>query len=172
MGSKIFGDLGSAFGGLVDGLSKTGLIPKDDPAVKLLSAQKDVSELKKQEDSIFAAIGRQAFDAAPDAYGQRDKLRLIQANISEAEEKVKVLQQELDEAKRAEEEERKAKEAAESATRCPSCGNQNPEGTHFCQECGTKLGVVQAARVFCTSCGAELQFGARFCGGCGAKQDG
>ncbi|MDR0843507.1 MAG: zinc ribbon domain-containing protein [Acidobacteriota bacterium] len=176
MSDDFMGNLGSAFGGLVDSLSQTGLVPKDDPAVKLLGAQKEVSNLKKQEAEIYAEIGRQAFAAAPETYAQGDKLRLIQSNLADAEGKLNALKQELDEAKRAEEEARKAeeearraREAAGAATRCQSCGNQNPEGTQFCQECGTKLGAP--AKAFCTSCGAELTAGARFCGACGTRQE-
>src|SRR5262245_54842426 len=47
--------------------------------------------------------------------------------------------------------------------RCPSCGVENPEGTKFCEECGTKL-----ARV-CPSCGQEVRPTAKFCGACGSS---
>src|SRR5712692_327487 len=45
--------------------------------------------------------------------------------------------------------------------RCPSCGFENPAGTKFCEDCGTKL--VRA----CPSCGHEVRPTAKFCGECG-----
>ena len=32
--------------------------------------------------------------------------------------------------------------ANQSNLKCPKCGTVNPEGSMFCQECGTKLDVV------------------------------
>src|SRR5262245_27092467 len=45
---------------------------------------------------------------------------------------------------------------------CPSCGFENPQGTKFCEECGTKVIRV------CPSCGHEVRPTAKFCGECGA----
>src|SRR5713101_2015857 len=45
--------------------------------------------------------------------------------------------------------------------RCPNCRFENPEGTKFCEECGTNL-----ARA-CPSCGHEVRPTAKFCGECG-----
>ena len=45
------------FGGLIKGLS--GFMPQDDPDVKLMSAQSDLSDLQQQETAIYADIGRQ-----------------------------------------------------------------------------------------------------------------
>ncbi len=49
---------------------------------------------------------------------------------------------------------------------CGSCGFDNPEGTKFCEECGTKL--VRA----CPSCGREVRPTAKFCGECGTALTG
>ena len=45
---------------------------------------------------------------------------------------------------------------------CPSCREQNPEGSRFCLQCGASFGAR------CRECGAELPAGARFCNQCGA----
>ena len=45
---------------------------------------------------------------------------------------------------------------------CSSCGHENREGAHFCEACGSPLGLS------CGACGAELHTGARFCDVCGA----
>lgn len=158
MASDLFGGLGS----LVKGLS--GLMPQDDPTVKLMNAQTEVNELKQQEEALYAEIGRKAVQV----YGLEtfsetaDRLKLIQANLQSAQAKLN--------ATKAENEAAKAKEeAAKAACTCPNCGYENSEGIKFCQECGTKLGVPP--KRYCTSCGAELSARIRFCGECGARQE-
>lgn len=156
MANDIFGGLG----GLMKGLS--GFMPQDDPNVKLMNAQSELGDLKKQEQELFAEIGRQAYTATPSAYPQSEKLKLIQLNIAEADRKLGAVNQEKQAAEA-------AKKAQEDAATCPSCGHMNPDGVKFCQECGGKLGAV--GKTFCTSCGAELAAGTRFCGECGGKQE-
>jgi len=156
MAKDLFGGLSQ----LIKGFS--GFMPQDDPDVKLLNAQTEISELEQQEAELFAEIGRQAYEENPAAWPQDEKLRLIRSNLEAAREKLAALQ-----------EDKRAKEAAQAAARnetlCPSCGFQNPEGTKFCQECGAKL---RAQRTRCAGCGADLAPNARFCGECGMKQEG
>jgi DNA-directed RNA polymerase subunit M/transcription elongation factor TFIIS len=142
------------------------------PSAGILSAQKEISDLKKQEETLFVEVGRQAFAANPDGYAQSDELKRIQSNIRDSEEKLEALQREAEEAQRAAEEARRAKEEADAATRCPSCGSQNPEGTKFCQECGTKLGAPAeeaGSATRCPSCGNQNPEGTKFCQECGTK---
>ncbi|MCK9251893.1 MAG: zinc ribbon domain-containing protein [Eubacteriales bacterium] len=152
MANDVFGGLG----GLMKGLS--GFMPQDDPDVQIMKLQSDVSDLKQQEQEIFAQIGRQALASqGAAAFGELgDRLKLVQINLAAAEQKARTLQA--------------AKEAKQNAFTCPSCGHENPDGTKFCQECGTRLGT--AAKTACTACGAELAPGTRFCGECGARQEG
>jgi len=159
MASDLFGGLG----GLVKGLS--GFMPQDDPNVKLFGAQTELTDLKKQQQELYAEIGKRAVSKyGIESFGElSDKLRLVENNIAAAEEKFNAMQAEKN-AKEMAEQERTA------ARTCPSCGIQNPEGTKFCQECGTKLGAKEEC--FCTSCGAKLALGTRFCGECGARQEG
>ncbi len=154
-------DLFSGLGGLMKGLS--GLMPQDDPAVKLMTAQTEVSNLKKQEAALYAEIGKLAAERyGLDSFGEiADKLKLVQVNLHSAESALNATKAQQEEA------EAKAK-ATKDAHTCPNCGHVNQEGIKFCQECGTKLGAP--AKSFCTSCGAELAAGARFCGECGARQ--
>src|SRR5262245_712619 len=49
---------------------------------------------------------------------------------------------------------------------CQRCGFENPEGTKFCEECGTKL--VWA----CPNCGRQVRPTAKFCGECGTALTG
>lgn len=154
MSNDLFGGLG----GLMKGLS--GLMPQDDPAVRLMNAQSEVGDLQAQESAIYTEIGKLVFSQNPEAFpAQANRLRLVQANLAEAEAKLKS--------------ETQAKQAAERAERdaqehlnCPECGHQNPEGVRFCQECGAKLGSVKA---ICPACGQDNAPGVRFCGGCGQK---
>ena len=151
MGNDLFGGLG----GLMKGLS--GLMPQDDPNVKLMNAQGDLDGLKKQENELYVEIGKLAYqrDGAAAWPGQAEKLNLVQMNIADAEEKLGLAKQQKSEAEQ-------AKKTADAASCCPACGHQNPEGTRFCQECGGKLGGL-----VCTQCGAALSPGTRFCGECG-----
>ena len=155
------GNLGGALGGLMGGLAKSGLVPKDTPEGKLLAAQTELTDLKKQENDILLEIGREAYEGNPSAWPQDAKLKLIRQNIASAEAT-------LSDAQAAQEQADAAKAAEDAKGRCPECGFKNPEGIKFCQECGQKLG--EASKSFCTTCGAELAPGIRFCGECGARQ--
>ncbi len=157
MATDIFGGIG----GLMKGLSS--FMPQDDPAVKLMSAQNDVNDLRKQEEELYAEIGRQAaLTYGMDTFGDTaNKLRLVQANLADAQAKLNTAKAEND-AKE------KAEKAEKAAGTCTSCGYVNPPATKFCQECGAKL--EKAVKIFCTSCGAEIAPGIRFCGECGMRQ--
>jgi len=48
---------------------------------------------------------------------------------------------------------------------CPSCGQENPEGSTFCGYCGGSLASEQP----CPSCGRTNPPGLRFCRGCGTS---
>ena len=156
MANDILGGLGGLFKGL------SGIMPQDDPSVKLLNATTSVSDLKKQESELYAKIGRQAIERyGADAFGDdAAKLRLVQNDIRTAQQELDALNAEN------ERKEREAKEAKAALT-CPSCGTVNPEGVKFCQECGSKVGAP--ASVFCGECGAKNAPGVRFCGECGAR---
>ncbi len=44
---------------------------------------------------------------------------------------------------------------------CASCATENPAGTKFCMQCGTRLAAT------CAACGSAISSDARFCGECG-----
>ena len=58
--------------------------------------------------------------------------------------------------------ENKAKQSA--TKKCSECGEEMPEGSKFCPNCGAK----QEAK-FCAECGQKLESGAKFCPNCGKK---
>ena len=152
--SELFGSLG----GLMKGLSN--FMPQDDPNTQLFKLQAEVTDLKKKENDLYARLGRAAeAQYGLDGFGElADQLRLVQSELAENQQKLNVAKAE------AEAREQAAQQAAQSRT-CPQCGWENPEGTKFCQECGTQMGQPS----FCPNCGQQNPSGTRFCGGCGTK---
>lgn len=159
--SDLFNGLGNmgGLGGLVKGL--TNFMPQDDPNTQLLKMQSEVSDLKKQETDLYTEIGRLAVDKyGLEDFGEAaDRMKLIQANMAAAESRLKEARSAL------EKKEQEEKEALAGRV-CPQCGYENPEGTKFCQECGTRLG---AAKTVCPSCGMENPPGVKFCQECGTR---
>jgi len=163
--ADLFGGLGGGLGGLgglLGGIAKS-VVPKDTPEGRLLAAQSDLADLQKQETELLLDIGRQAYDQNPSAWPQDAKLRLVCQNMASA-------QAALDQAQAEQKAADAAKAAEDAKGRCANCGNKNPEGVKFCQECGSPLAA--AGPKHCTACGMELAPGTRFCGGCGAQQGG
>jgi len=158
MADDLFGGLSGALDGLMGGLAKSGLVPKDTPEGELMAAQGELSDLRRQESELLVEIGRQAYEQNPSVWPQDAKLQLIHQNMAAAEAQMQQAQQ-------AQEQARAEQAAAEAVGACPNCGYRNPENIKFCQECGTKLGDS-----FCTSCGAKLSAGVAFCGECGTRQ--
>lgn len=156
--SDLLSGLGG-FGGLVKGL--TSIMPQDDPGAQLLRLQGEAADLQKQENDLYIEIGKAAVaQYGLESFGEAaDRMKLIQANLSAAEAKLK-------EALDAKEQKEKAEKEALAGRTCSQCGHENPEGTKFCQECGGKLGVSKTG---CPSCGAENPAGVKFCQECGTK---
>lgn len=155
-------DFLKGLGGLMKGFS--GLMPQDDPDVKIMNTQTEVNDLKEQESAVYMEIGKLAYEKNPGAFPeQSNSLKLIQSNLTAAEAKLLSLQQAKTAADQA------AKEAAEHSC-CPNCGTQNTEGVKFCKECGAKLGAPQ--KVFCTNCGRQNEPGTKFCSDCGQRLGG
>ncbi len=159
---------------LLDGIVKglTGILPQDDPDVKILNAQTELKELAAKEEKIYARLGRQVYEAN-EGEGHPEikaELELLAANRREAEERLQAARDEKATLERAAAEERVRRENEEQARSCPNCGNVNPEGTNFCSECGTKLAPPVAKR-FCSNCGSEIAAGYRFCSACGTKTE-
>ena len=155
MANDLFGGLG----GLMRGLS--GLMPQDDPDVKLMNLQTQMEELRGEETAILADAGKRALAENPARFPEQvTELARVKARIAAAEAELKGAQQ-------AKEQTKKAQEREEALHTCLQCGCRNPDGVRFCRECGAKLGPT-----VCRECGAELAPGTRFCGECGAKQEG
>lgn len=159
--SDLLGGLSNlgGLGGIVKGF--TNIMPQDDPNVQLMKMEVEVSDLKKQETDLYTEIGKMAVETyGLEAFNDAaDRMKLIQANLAAAEGKLK-------EAQSAREEKEKAEKEALAGRICPQCGHENPEGTKFCQDCGSKLGM---AKTVCPSCGAENPAGVKFCQECGTK---
>lgn len=52
--------------------------------------------------------------------------------------------------------------------RCPICGNPQPPGSKFCEQCGTQL-PLRVAPTICPRCSSQVTPGERFCGQCGTS---
>lgn len=167
--------MGDILTGIVKGLS--GFMPQDDPDVKIFNAQTEVKEFSEKEEKIYARLGRQVYETdGGENYPEiRAELDLFVANKQAAESRLQAARDEKAALERAEAEERARREAEEQAHSCPNCGAYNPEGTNFCQECGTRLTQpvqqAPAAKRFCPNCGTEVVAGHRFCSGCGTKME-
>lgn len=152
-------------------------MPQDDPDVKIFNAQTEVKEFSEKEEKIYARLGRQVYETdGGENYPEiRAELDLLVANKQAAESRLQAARDEKAALERAEAEERARREAEEQAHSCPNCGAYNPEGTNFCQECGTRLTQpvqqAPAAKRFCPNCGTEVVAGHRFCSGCGTKME-
>ena len=149
------------FGGLMKGLS--GMMPKDDPDTKIFTAGSDLQDLKDQEKDLYAQIGKKAFSSVcnnPDFEDLVLDLKQVQRKLRQAEDNLRAIKEEKDQI------DRQKKEELDART-CKDCGAENPEGTKFCQECGSKLGA--AAKNICQGCGAQNPAGTKFCGDCGSK---
>lgn len=159
--------------GLLDGLVKglASFAPQDDPDVKLFNVQNELKELTEKENAQYTALGKKLYkEGGKDAYPETTvQLEAIAVSRAEVQQRLEQLQAEKVVKEQAAVEAAAAQRAAEAGRTCPECGTVNPEGTKFCQECGTKL--LGEAKKFCVSCGAELAPGMRFCGACGAKQE-
>lgn len=143
------------FGGLFKGLSS--FMPTDDPATKVFSATNALNELQQQEEQVYAKLGKKVLPTISDCGEYADLLA-----------ELRVVQNKLVEAKTALQAAQAAQQAAEQALSdctCPNCGENNPAGTKFCQNCGTRLNGM----LICQSCGTKNKAGTRFCAECGAK---
>lgn len=167
--------MGDILTGIVKGLS--GFMPQDDPDVKIFNAQTEMKEFSEREEKVYARLGRQVYETdGGENYPEiRAELDLLVANKQAAESRLQAARDEKAAFERAEAEERARREAEEQAHSCPNCGAYNPEGTNFCQECGTRLTQpvqqAPAAKRFCPNCGTEVIAGHRFCSGCGTKME-
>lgn len=157
----IFGGLGD----LVKGLS--GIMPDDNPEVKLFKTQNEIKELKEKQEKVYANLGRQLFNRNQHTEAAAE-LDLLERNIRILEEKLAQTKGEQEAAEKKKAEEEAQRKAEEERRTCSACGFVNPEGTKFCQECGARINTASEKRI-CNSCGAEVPAGVRFCGECGAK---
>lgn len=161
---------------LIDGLVKglSGFLPQDDPDVKILNAQADLRTFPDKEKEIYARLGRAVYEAdGAESHPEiKAQLEALLQSRKEVEERLQAAKLEKEARDKAAAEEKARREAEEQARSCPNCGSYNPEGTNFCQECGTRLAQPvqqEVANKFCPNCGAAIAPGHRFCSGCGTK---
>ena len=143
------------FGGLFKGLSN--FMPPDDPATKVFSATNALSGLQQQEEQVYVKLGKRVLPTISDCAEYADLMAELH-----------VVQNKLAEAKAALQAAQTAQQAAEQELSdfiCPSCEENNPVGTKFCQNCGTRL----VGELICQGCKTKNKVGTRFCAECGTK---
>ncbi|MBP5561470.1 MAG: zinc ribbon domain-containing protein, partial [Muribaculaceae bacterium] len=52
--------------------------------------------------------------------------------------------------------------------KCKHCGHTLPEGSKFCNQCGTKV-VTENSTIECPNCNSTIPAGSIFCPECGQK---
>lgn len=160
--SDIFGMLSKSLKPLMD---LTGQKPDESTLPLILKGE--VEELLSKKKEALALIGEAAYSMVKINSFDVAALRPLCADADVVDAQLKAKQGELKNAELAADAAKKKTEEAEAARTCPACGELNPEGVNFCQQCGSKLGLPKAAK--CPSCGAENPPGTHFCGDCGAK---
>lgn len=159
------------FSGLMKGLKPlmdaTGV--KADESMQLTIVQGEVAELEGKKREALAEIGQAAYNMVKSNTLNREQLIALCQKADEVDVQVNIKRAELEKAQKAADEKKREEEAKLASRTCPSCGEVNPEGTRFCQNCGSKLGIEKAAGNVCKACGAANSPESRFCGECGAK---
>lgn len=159
------------FGGLMKGLKPLMNVAgvQADDEMKAAMLQGEVAELEEQRHKVLANIGEVAYEMAKTDNWEREKVLSLCAKVDNINTSIKEKKDEAEKAKQVVEEKKKQEEAKLAARTCPACGEVSPEGTKFCQFCGSKLGVVKPAQNICSNCGAVNDAESRFCGECGAS---
>jgi uncharacterized OB-fold protein len=142
---------------------------KADESMQLAVTQGEVAELEGKKRTALAELGQEAYEMVKTNVWNREKLIPLCSAVDDADTQLNAKRSELDKAQKAADEKRREDEEKLALRTCPNCSEVNPEGTRFCQSCGSKLGVKKPAGNVCKSCGAVNGPDTRFCGECGAK---
>ncbi|MDP4088689.1 MAG: zinc ribbon domain-containing protein [Bacillota bacterium] len=157
------------FGGFMKGLKPlmdaTGVKPDED--MKAAIAQGEVAELEGKKKEALAKIGLAAYEMVMKSTYSRELLLPLCSEVDALETQLKNKMQELNKAKEEAENKRREEEARLAARTCPTCGEENAEGSKFCQSCGGKLGIKKPLEIICAKCGAANGPESKFCGECG-----
>lgn len=161
------------FGGLMKGLKPlmdaTGV--KQDESMQLVVTQGEMTELEGKKNAALAELGQAAYEMVKSNTWNREMLIPLCSAVDDAEALLNSKRAELEKAQKAAEEKQRLEKEKLAERTCPECGEVNPEGTKFCQNCGHKLGAKKSAANVCKACGAVNEPNTRFCGECGAKLD-
>ena len=116
---------------IIDGIVKgvAGLMPQDDPDVKIFNAQSELKDFSKKEETIYARLGKQVYETdGGESYPEiKAELDLLAANRQAAEGRLKAAREEKAARERAEAKAAARREAEEVARSCPNCGAYNPD---------------------------------------------
>lgn len=134
---------------------------KDLPADRILVLEKELCDLRKQEEGLYAGIGRAACDKyGAEAFGD------LSDRLKELEKRLERTCRDLDQAVAGfGGGDRKSRRTRGRI--CSCCGYENPGETDHCDECGARL--IAWEKLLCAECGSELSAGLPFCGQCGSR---
>lgn len=159
------------FSGLMKGLKPIMDVSgvKQDESMQLAVLQGEVMELEGKKKSTLAELGETAYEFVKSNTWDRERLLPLCTAVDDAEIQLRNKRMELEKAQKTVDEKKREEEEKLAARTCPNCNEVNAEGTNFCQNCGSRLGVKKPASNVCKSCGAVNGPDTKFCGECGAK---
>lgn len=147
------------FSGLLKGFG--AFLPQDDPEVKLMNLQSQLSDAKQALQNSYAALGLALLPTIEKDERYKKELDLIAVYKHQ----VATLQTQLDDFMREKQEREQIAQSQARASYCQACGSANEAGAKFCQDCGKKLGGL----LTCSRCGKENPLDTRFCSECGTR---
>ena len=123
-------------GAFFDSLKNSAKIGTDEvkKSMRVGQLQSEISQLEKQQNDIYAKIGRMAVESdGPDKYGD------LGTKLIELQENAAAKSAELAELKPEEPKSASAESSGDAGGFCKTCGTKYTPGTKFCSSCGAKL---------------------------------
>ncbi len=135
-----------------------GVVQKTKDTAQILKLSSALSDEEKKINSLFAALGKEYFNAHAETC-EEEPFKDIISQITDAKNTAADLEDQIKRLK--------------GFIKCPYCSNQIVYGATFCSFCGKNVENYvpenKETALFCTNCGTALQDDDRFCTSCGTK---